>query len=633
MLTQSQRVTMNFYGNLNRIGLDSYLSRPGSFQYKNTNDLYKIESLYNTNDYYLTYPIDSASTNPAYFVLCGTHTASMALNALGLATTNTNYDSLEDFSSLLTVFDQIKGFMPHKEIIVTGYSYGGAKAIYLHYNRPDDISKSVVFNPWMGKWASGFTTDPKTYLNPWHLARLGELHELTDLTAIPSGFKNLYVNYVYKEFASKYWQMQSTFDTDDGDKVLSIGWGIQFIYPHTTSYDGLPADSTELLTHSTNNLYDHSINNWVQSVISSQDAYLPHYYYGSKVISTKKQFLFPNHSSTDVSYKWYTNGGTIQLQSHNNNLGAGDDTPFEWKFTATSFLGDYKIDPLYTGAPINLWNLSYKVTFIDEDPYQGQHTNGNYYTIQNEFEQYARIKSALVTDAFRQLKEPAHLALEWVSQDIFNDNMEECYWFIDDPHVLTNNRRLLSESDYDIMRPLKANGTTAFVIQQPDVPNYYMEQQDLGTGATGEFAAIMQLGSLAQLSNTSGIKWTIIYNSTDETYQFRNILDDSVYLGLNNIWYVTGAGNTNMSEITNTNVSLESTGVTDEYYIKQVIPSGITVTLARVTHTHDNAHDVTGTSTSWSMTWYEFPDLTRAKFIIRPFDGLLDVANVNFITT
>ena len=179
---------------------------------------------------------------------------------------------------------------------------------------------------------------------------------------------------------------------------------------------------------------------------------------------------------------------------------------------------------------------------------------------------------------------------------------------------------------------LKANDGTEFVIQQTDYPGFYMEQRDKRTDATGaeitgsyENASLLLFQSDAQVSNSSGIKWTCTYTSSTDTYEFTNVKDTAVKLGLQNSWYVTGAGNTNMNIITNTQISLTATGAQDEYTITQVIGSGmvgagVTVTLASIYY--DLSHetiDGQSTVTARPMTWFEYPGTNPSKFRIRPY--------------
>jgi hypothetical protein len=56
-----------------------------------------------------------------------------------------------------------------REYILSGFSYGATKALwaYTTLRAGDDtaITKLVNFNPWIGRWATGFTNDPYQYLN------------------------------------------------------------------------------------------------------------------------------------------------------------------------------------------------------------------------------------------------------------------------------------------------------------------------------------------------------------------------------------------------------------------------------------------------------------------------------------
>ena len=152
-----------------------------------------------------------------------------------------------------------------------------------------------------------------------------------------------------------------------------------------------------------------------------------------------------------------------------------------------------------------------------------------------------------------------------------------------------------------------------------------MEQQDK-PDISDDYEAIILKDSVAKTTHSSGVTWKAIYNSTNDTYEFRNWKNANISIGFFNIWYVTGAGNTNMNINSNVDVKLTSTGQPDEYYITQVTPAGIAVTLARVDHIHDSTTYSNGNLTSWPMTWYEFPNLAKATFIIRLWDSTVDPA-------
>ena len=85
-----------------------------------------------------------------------------------------------------------------------------------------------------------------------------------------------------------------------------------------------------------------------------------------------------------------------------------------------------------------------------------------------------------------------------------------------------------------------------------------------------------------------------------------------------------------MNEITNTQLTLTSTSSDDEFNITQVIsagfgPVGVTVTMISITDhfNYETIGDVS-TVTAVPMTWFEFPDMARANFTIRPYDENLD---------
>ena len=185
-------------------------------------------------------------------------------------------------------------------------------------------------------------------------------------------------------------------------------------------------------------------------------------------------------------------------------------------------------------------------------------------------------------------------------------------------------RGKITQALYSPYIQLQQNNTDHFVITQTNHPNFYMEQQDRAL-ASQDFASLMLKDSVAQTTNTSGITWKLIYNSTNDNYHIQNWLDNTIYLGLNNIWYVMGGGHVNVSDITNTNVLLVSTGVMDEYYIKQKY-NNITLTLSSITYdySHETIGGVENTLTAIPMTWFEFPNLANSKFIIRKYDDTID---------
>jgi hypothetical protein len=199
--------------------------------------------------------------------------------------------------------------------------------------------------------------------------------------------------------------------------------------------------------------------------------------------------------------------------------------------------------------------------------------------------------------------------------------------------LLTLEARLAVLESYSAPLQLKANDGTEFVIQQTEYPGFFMEQRDTMVDINGvvyssgyENASLMLYQSNGQTTNSSGIKWTCTYTESTDTYTFTNVMDNSVKLGLQNSWYVTLSGNTNMNLITNTQLTLAPTGAQDEYTISQVIgggltPDGVSVKLASISYdlSYETIDGVANTITGVPMTWFEDPGSNPTKFRIRAY--------------
>ena len=88
-----------------------------------------------------------------------------------------NYASFQTAKDLVTAVKGKIQWFPEcstRELVATGFSLGGIKAIYSHYNKADDVTKAVLFNPCVGEWTTQVSTDPQDYRNPWHDERLTE---------------------------------------------------------------------------------------------------------------------------------------------------------------------------------------------------------------------------------------------------------------------------------------------------------------------------------------------------------------------------------------------------------------------------------------------------------------------------
>ena len=233
-LPDNRRHDMNFYAGLHKNALQNAGLRHNFLLSADESEVYMLATHLETEEHCVYYPYDLQSTSPVYIVLSGSHTASMYAEALMLAQINqdnasgNSYDDYGSFQSAkqlpLTVYADTSICPVHlgRQIIMTGYSLGGAKGIYSYYHNADIISKAIIFNPWVGEWDSGVRFDPKDKLNSWHDQRLSELHSLNVGEALPAWVENLYTHYIEGEFASKLWQSSSQFDTVRGATPLIL---------------------------------------------------------------------------------------------------------------------------------------------------------------------------------------------------------------------------------------------------------------------------------------------------------------------------------------------------------------------------------------------------------------------------
>ena len=355
------------------------------------------------------------------------------------------------------------------------------------------------------------------------------------------------------------------------------------------------------------------------------------------------------YNTPETKYRMFTS---------NINVQSTEPERFQWKITGgeCQYSTVLKINNnLYLNVPINLWSNCVQGISHTDDP---QHIvrviptpEAGEFLIEEIFPEISEAltpsqlgKTRIWTAPYTVWKD-SHLPLELAPQDLptigtgrvtgytatnqmtFNKARWTINIFTDPGH-----RRDLSNP----MWQLQANDGTEFVIQQSDYPQFDMEQRDNRVDASGvehsgyENASLLLYQSNTQVSNTSGIKWTCTYTSSSDSYEFINVMDPMVKLGYKNSWYVTGSGNTNMNLITNTELSLTSTGTEDEYTITQVIgadltPAGVNVTMASIHH--DLSYETIGgvsTVTGVPMTWFEFPNMVHAKFTMRPYDEHLD---------
>jgi hypothetical protein len=204
----------------------------------------------------------------------------MLADVLSNANSNVAYNLVPSFITITTLIDDLTQNSPelfyvgnqNREFILTGFSWGATKALYAHYNKPNEITRTIIFNPFLGKWNTGYSSDPvdNSYLNPWHLARLQELH--TEGAPPPLGFQNIFTHYVETDYASKYWGMSHTFQANELphssiDQNLSLSWGINIKYPYNgETFDVLPQTLSDTLLQTETNGKAHTIYNWLHTL-------------------------------------------------------------------------------------------------------------------------------------------------------------------------------------------------------------------------------------------------------------------------------------------------------------------------------------------------------------------------------
>ena len=459
LTTESQRRTVHWYGGLNEIGLMDKSTRQviyPYFGYKNDDpivDLYQIyknyEDAYHTEEYFAVAPVNPLSDNPIIVVLTGSHTTSQFYEAYQtIGQDNTDFSAIQSFNDVLSFIDTLttndisifKGGSRH--LIITGHSLGGAKAIYAHHLRYSQIYKTVVFNPHLGKWNTGYSSDPyaNDLLNPWHKARIDELTALQGHPIIPNRFQNIFVNYVEADFASKYWQSTHEFNGEQ----LALSWGVNFKYPSTDLYDALPADLQTWISQNTGIGKQHSIKNFVtDDGMLSRNPQL--FLYGIKTIHTVSSFQFA-HQTTRISFKWINLSATPQLATI-------IDSSDELSITADHF--DYEFIPDdYNGlATLTSNTFEMQLTF-EIVGYDLQ--NEPIYIIINEHSQLAYFDRSLITSAFLEATSTQYLAINWGSRSGYNslvdgseDQEQYHFQFGAGASSLTGMRRVLDASTID----------------------------------------------------------------------------------------------------------------------------------------------------------------------------------------
>ena len=319
----------------------------------------------------------------------------------------------------------------------------------------------------------------------------------------------------------------------------------------------------------------HSIDNYTQSnpteiqsgfkyiegqefVVSTSDKELFPQYPNSNGVAHSLELLSPNEAlanTSDVRYLTSLEVNSANEAQHCKWIATQDEQDLQY------FSVNFMSGQVYLNVPVTLTSgLNAYTVRVHPTPTTGEFLIEELYSTQAWVRAWSAPSEVWYLSNSGRMPLAIETSVTYSLPDLaFNPKFRWKFFnFVDiDP----GHRRVIEP---DPMWQLKANGNTHFVIQQPDVPDYYMEQQDR-PDAADDYAAIILKGSVAQTSNNTGISWRAIYNATSDTYEFRNWKNTNVSIGFYNIWYVTGAGNTNMNINSNVDVKLTSTGETDEY--------------------------------------------------------------------
>jgi hypothetical protein len=466
LMTLSQNTTLDFYANIHLNGFKTPSERFINFRYKNTDYIYTIEQdpAWVDDEYLICYPLNYKyeTSLPVYFFVLGTHNLAMFNEALELASISADdYGTYTKFTKILNKVSGYKVFKTElfgtginpieREYILSGFSYGATKALwaYTTLRAGDDtaITKLVNFNPWIGRWATGFTNDPYQYLNSWHSDELNSLH--SDYPSVDNKYDDVYTNIIRNDFASKHWNSVSDFDTNgDGNMdSLALSWGVNFVKNALEDNDisQPPTSVFESIAYSTYTGNDHTIVNWKTSNYQEYDTH--NYITGTKIITSKKSFdftyrdLFTDpHNDANFHFHWTSNDvNNLQIHNVQDNI---DISTFYFDFDPQNLLGSHFIHSAYTTQP----GVSQGIYLY----WAGSDTYGHYYLIYNDDMEFANINPTEAEDpGYLREQNPSHLDIHWDIINEDNPTTEYYYWYIEDTSRLHTMRRLLTPSNWN----------------------------------------------------------------------------------------------------------------------------------------------------------------------------------------
>lgn len=439
----------------------------------------------------------------------------MLADVLSNANSNVAYNLVPSFITITTLIDDLTQNSPelfyvgnqNREFILTGFSWGATKALYAHYNKPNEITRTIIFNPFLGKWNTGYSSDPvdNSYLNPWHLARLQELH--TEGAPPPLGFQNIFTHYVETDYASKYWGMSHTFQANELphssiDQNLALSWGINIKYPYNgETFDVLPQTLSDTLLQTETNGKAHTIYNWLHTLPIGRNPDL--FIEGEMTVSSRRMYGFIPHNqdpSTDGTttqldpFYWAQFTGTIQaafgiLQAGTATNPVYTKDNFVWTITPFNLEGGIYINPKLSNPQLE--HILYKIidvgsttiTFLD-----GTTEDIPNFLIKNlSAGTFAKLNDSNYNVAMSHSQNPDHLSVEWKTEENYNstndpEEQKLFYWHIRPASELTiglgsNGKRRL----YNSYNPLPISGFT-YNIRSKHYPNRLIYEHSYSPG-------------------------------------------------------------------------------------------------------------------------------------------------------
>lgn len=184
----------------------------------------------------------------------------------------------------------------------------------------------------------------------------------------------------------------------------------------------------------------------------------------------------------------------------------------------------------------------------------------------------------------------------------------------------------------DPLTALQLNDGTEFVIKSTSstLANWYLEVGPLQDASQTGFLSLMMKSSNAQTSNSTGIKWTVLYEHQTQpvaldTYTFTNVADPTVVLGVTNVYRVGGSDVRSKDFMTDGKygkMQLSGTAGSDVFVIQNETYQ-LQTTEWNLYGVHTN-----GVYETLPMTFYEtvqnMADTSTYQFQIRPYDATVD---------